>query len=95
MRADPEVGIDQPTLTEAVVTVRLKDGRTLERRVRGARGYPMNPPTRDDLEQKFLSCARRTLSAEAADDALAWLRDLDQRPITGLVELVGQPAAAV
>jgi 2-methylcitrate dehydratase PrpD len=95
MRADPEVGIDQPTLTEAVVTVRLKDGRTLERRVRGARGYPMNPPTRDDLEQKFLSCARRTLSAEAADDALAWLRDLDQRPIAGLVELVGQPAAAV
>ncbi len=94
MRADPAVGVDQPTLTEAVVTVRLKDGRTLERRVRGARGYPVNPPTRDDLDQKFLSCARRALSTDAADDILAWLRDLDDRPVAGLVELAGQPAPA-
>ncbi len=94
MRAEPQVGVDQPTLTEAVVTVRLKDGRALERRVRGARGYPANPPTRDDLGQKFLSCAHRALSAEVADDALAWLSDVDQRPVAGLVELLGQPVPA-
>ena len=92
MRADPEVGVGQPTLTEAVVKVRLRDGRQFERRVRGARGYPANPPTATALNQKFLSCARRAVSSERADQALAWLRDVDHRPVAGLTELLAQPA---
>lgn len=92
MRADPEVGVGQPTLTEAVVSVRLRDGREFERRVRGARGYPANPPTETDLNQKFLSCAGRAVSPTTADDALAWLHDLDRRSVAGLTELLAQPA---
>ena len=80
MRTDAAVGVGQPTLTEAVVVVRLRDGRVLERRVRGARGYPNRPPTSDQLGAKFIACAERAVSPDTARDALAWLRDLERQP---------------
>ena len=59
------------------MTVRLAGGRTLERFVRGARGYPARPASRDELDGKFTTCARRAVSAEAAAAALDFLRALD------------------
>ena len=79
MRVDPSLGLDQPPLTEANVIVRLADGRTCERRVRGARGYPNRPPSGDELDQKFRACATRAVPAASADEALAWLRDLESQ----------------
>ncbi|MDE0831212.1 MAG: MmgE/PrpD family protein, partial [Vicinamibacterales bacterium] len=73
MRVDPGVGVGQPTLTEAVVIVRLRNGQVLERRVRGARGYPNRPPTAAQLGDKFQACAERAVSPSAARDALDWL----------------------
>ena len=91
MRVDPSVGVDQPPLTEAVVTVRLVDGRRFERRVRGARGYPSRPPTVAQLDQKFRSCAERAVSATVASRALDFLRDIERRPrVAALVELLAQ-----
>jgi hypothetical protein len=55
------------------VTVRLLDGRTLTERADGARGYP-GRLTGEELATKFLGCAERSLSHEAADRALAALR---------------------
>ena len=77
MRADDRLGRESPPLTEARVTVRLAGGRTLERFVRGARGYPARPASRDELDGKFATCARRAVSAEAAAAALDFLRTLD------------------
>ncbi len=80
MRVDPGVGVDQPPLTEAVVRVRLRQGASLERRVRGARGYPNRPPIADELGDKFRACAERAVSPAAATEALEWLRDLEHHP---------------
>jgi len=80
MRVDAGVGVGQPTLTEAVVIVRLRNGGVLERRVRGARGYPNRPPTGEELGAKFTACAERAVSPAAARDALDWLRDLERQP---------------
>ena len=80
MRADERLGRDAPPLTEARVALRLKDGRTLERAVRGARGYPERPATAAELDDKFLACAQRAVPPEAAEAALGWLRTLDEAP---------------
>ena len=77
MRADDRLGRESPPLTEARVKVRLAGGRTLERFVRGARGYPARPASRDELDGKFTTCARRAVPAEAAAAALDFLRALD------------------
>ena len=77
MRADKQLGRESPPLTEARVAVRLSDGRTLERFVRGARGYPARPASPEELEGKFITCARRAVPAESAAAALGYLRALD------------------
>ncbi len=63
-------------LSQAQVTVRLRDGRTLAGRADGARGYPgrLND---EELDGKFLACAERSLSPDAARKALAAVRDID------------------
>ncbi len=91
MRVDPSVGGDQPALTEAVVTVRLVDGQSFRRRVRGARGYPSRPPTAEELDRKFSICAERAVSPAAASEALEFLRDLERRPrVAALTDLLAQ-----
>ena len=91
MRVDPSVGGDQPALTEAMVAVRLADGRSFGRRVSGARGYPSRPPTAEELDRKFRTCAERAVSPTAASEALDFLRDLERRPrVAALTELLAQ-----
>ncbi len=80
MRADERLGRDAPPLTEARITLRLTGGRTLERAVRGARGYPERPASAAELDDKFLACAQRAVPPEAAEAALDWLRTLDEAP---------------
>ncbi len=77
MRADERLGRESPPLTEARVTLRLADGRTLERFVRGARGYPARPASRDERDGKFTACALRAVPSAAAAAALDCLRGLD------------------
>ena len=89
MRVDPSVGVDQPPLTEAVVTVRLVDGRSFERRVRGARGYPTRPPTAEELDRKFRACAERAVPPAATGAALDWLHTMERQPrVAALTELL-------
>ncbi len=77
MRADDRLGRESPPLTEARVTLRLSGGRTLERSVRGARGYPARPASRAERDGKFTTCARRAVSLGAVEAALDFLRALD------------------
>ena len=78
MRVDPAFDSGGPPLTQARVKIVLRDGRVLEREARGARGYPAQPASEDELHGKFLDCARRTLTGAAAERALASLRELEQ-----------------
>ncbi len=64
-------------LSQARVTVRLRDGRALSQSADGARGYP-GRLTDEELATKFAGCATRTLSESATTSAWAALGDLDK-----------------
>lgn len=76
MVVDDRLGRDAPSLTQARVSVTLADGRTLAAEANGARGYPANPPSREDLDAKFRTCGRRVLEAKPVDAALEGLHRL-------------------
>jgi 2-methylcitrate dehydratase PrpD len=88
MRVDPSLDASARSLTQARVTVRMRDGRVLTASADGARGYPEQPPSDDELASKFLACATLTLTAPRAQDALASLREIeraaDVRAVTAL-----------
>jgi 2-methylcitrate dehydratase PrpD len=75
---DPAIARGKPSLTQARVTVHLTDGRTLSARADGARGYPDRPTSDDELDAKFLACARRALDEQAARRALDAARGIDR-----------------
>jgi 2-methylcitrate dehydratase PrpD len=63
-------------LSQARVTVRLRDGRVFSQDSDGARGYP-GRLTDEELATKFAGCATRTLSESATRSAWAALSALD------------------
>jgi 2-methylcitrate dehydratase PrpD len=89
MTVDPRLDQHAPALTQTRVTVRLKDGRVLTAAANGARGYPANPASDDELATKFLSCARRAMPDDEARRALEAVRDIehvrDIREITSML----------
>lgn len=89
MHVDPELGQGAPALTQAAVTIRLRDGRVLSEFANGARGYPDRPAAADECDEKFRTCAARAVPASVAERALACLRTLDDVPdIRALTELL-------
>jgi len=83
LRANPSFDAAQP-LSQAVVTVRLRDGRTVVERANGARGYP-GRLSEDELATKFMACAQRVLSKPAAARALRGLREIES--VANIAEL--------
>ena len=77
MQVDPTLDASAPALTQARVTVRLKDGRMLTASADGARGYPEHPASRDELAAKFLACASRVLPVAKARLALKMVSELE------------------
>ncbi len=77
MRVDDALIGVSPPLTHARVRVTLSDGRTLERAVSGARGYPDRAVSTAERDGKFLECAARCVSPAAAERALDHLKTLD------------------
>ena len=78
MRVDPLLDGSGLPLTQARVNIRLRDGRVLTEPANGARGYPARPASDDELDAKFLQCARRALPEVSCQSALALLRDIEQ-----------------
>jgi 2-methylcitrate dehydratase PrpD len=64
-------------LSRARVVIRLLDGDVLVAEATGARGYPAQPASDDELDAKFLSCARRVLDEDAAVYALGLLHSIE------------------
>jgi 2-methylcitrate dehydratase PrpD len=91
LHVDPTLDATAPSLTQARVTIRLRDGRVLTAAANGARGYPEQPASDDELAAKFMSCATQTLSPSTATGALAALRTVesieDIRSVTALTQL--------
>jgi 2-methylcitrate dehydratase PrpD len=75
-------------LSQARVTVRLRDGRVFTQAADGARGYP-GRLSNEEIESKFVGCAQRVLMDEGTTRAWNALRDLDRigdvRELTGLL----------
>ena len=87
MRVDSTLDASAPPLTQARVTVRLRDGRVLTASANGARGYPDRPARDDELTEKFTSCALRALPEARAREALAALRAIEHAPrVRSLIE---------
>jgi 2-methylcitrate dehydratase PrpD len=64
-------------LSQARVTVRLRDGREFSQRADGAGGYP-GRLTDQELEAKFTDCASRILGQTGAASAWASLREIER-----------------
>jgi 2-methylcitrate dehydratase PrpD len=98
MRVDPTLDGIGPALTQARVSVRLRDGRALTQYANGARGYPARPATDDELDAKFLQCARRALPEAVCQRALETLRAFERltdiRQLTVALSLAGERSGA-
>lgn len=78
----------------AAVTITLRDGRRLERRIDRARGQPQNSLTDAELEAKFRDCAARALPPGRVEAVLAAVQGLERLPDAGgLAALLGSPGA--
>src|SRR5437016_10146736 len=77
MHVDATLDRSAAPLTQALVTVRLADGRVLTALANGARGYPDRPAHDDELAEKFTACALRALPEARAREGLAALRAID------------------
>jgi len=67
------------------VTITLRDGKKLVKRVSLAKGQPKNPLTVGDLEVKFRDCAARVLPADRVESVLASVSQLETVPDVGVL----------
>jgi 2-methylcitrate dehydratase PrpD len=75
------------------VTITLRDGRRLQRRVHQAKGQPQNPLTDDELIAKFRDCAARALPADRGESILAAVQRLETlADVSALARLLGAAA---
>lgn len=79
----------------AAVTVRLRDGRSLTKRVEEPRGGPATPLSWAELTEKFRDCAAGVLSGADTEAAISLVDALDQQPdVRALMGAVaGRPVA--
>ena len=74
---DPEFA-DVMEESPSRVTVTLRDGRTFERMRYYASGTPQAPLTREQVEEKFFSCAERAVDRTSATKIFAFLNRMEQ-----------------
>ena len=61
------------------VTIKMKDGKSFEKRVDAPKGHALNPMSDEEVEGKFLSMAQPMLGERAAHEALEPMWNLDQQ----------------
>ncbi len=85
--ASPECDAIFPNQFPAILTVTLRDGRTLVEKVLANRGGPGNPLSEAELTTKFLANAGRALDAGAAARLADAILSLEKRPIADTLGL--------
>ncbi|WP_127143989.1 MmgE/PrpD family protein [Pelagibacterium montanilacus] len=86
VRVDPDMDAVYPDLYAGIVTLTLRDGRELTRRVDHSRGMPENPMTAEERDAKFRSLTSHAGSA-GSEALLAELRTIFETPdIRGICE---------
>jgi 2-methylcitrate dehydratase len=78
VQRDAELSARYPQAVGNVVTVRLRDGRSLRERVDYPAGHAQNPLSDVQVEVKFQTLAGARLGRERADAVLRWLWRLDE-----------------
>ena len=76
----PEWPDDSVSRRNSPVTITMKDGRKLSKKVDLVRGSPGNPMTRDELLGKYRGCASRVFKGESLERSIAALENLDKIP---------------
>lgn len=77
---DPELQKLYPKKSAAIVTVRTKDGRTLQKQIDDAKGTPDNPFTDQELKEKFTGLVRSVITLEKTDKLWRELIALEDLP---------------
>lgn len=77
---DSELDAQYPRIWPAAVTVRLRDGRTLEARITHALGEPENPVPRAALVDRFVELTSHVMDEPAARARASRLLSLDSAP---------------
>ena len=78
---------DAASRRRSPVTIAMKDGRTFTRSVEKVRGSPGNPMTRDELVDKYRSCASRVLKGVQLERSIIALETLETLPaVKGLID---------
>lgn len=89
---DPEMSRAYPKAWPVELTLRLKSGEALTRRVDQVKWSPERPPTWDELAEKFLMLARPHIGGEASEKAVDLIARLDPKSrLAPLVALVAGP----
>src|SRR5437667_6782632 len=93
VQRNAELSVRYPQAVGNIVTVRLREGRTLSERVDFPRGQPHNPLSDAQVDAKFLALTGARLGRERADAVLRCLWRLDEaRDWDTLMSLVKMPA---
>jgi 2-methylcitrate dehydratase PrpD len=89
---DPEIEAMGPAFRHAArITLKTRDGRTLERQILHRRGSPENPLNAADVEYKFRQVVASVLARRDIDRVVELVARLEQQ--TDLTELIGILAA--
>jgi len=85
---DEELSPLFPRSYASIVELKLKDGRTLSKRVDYARGTPQNPMSFDEVVQKFRKLASEVLTEIQVDQIVRFVDQIEKRSVKELVELL-------
>jgi 2-methylcitrate dehydratase PrpD len=89
LEVDDQVQAMFPQKRAVRVTVKLKDGTSYEERLEGARGTPVNPMPRGEVEDKFRDLASVVLPDARIEEIIKVVEDLvELRDITALSKLL-------
>jgi len=80
MYVHPEGRKETMTRQLAEVTIKMRDGRTLTRKVYEQEGHPLRPLSDEQVRNKFIDCATRVLRAAEAQRLMDYLWDIENKP---------------
>ncbi|MCL2429093.1 MAG: MmgE/PrpD family protein [Alphaproteobacteria bacterium] len=90
VKVDPDMDAVYPEKYAGVVTIELRDGTRVRRRVDHSKGMPENRMTAAELAAKFNSLVTASAGAGVADELLAHLRGIFDSPdIAALMTVLG------